>query len=110
MSLVTRNEQFRSAQRTYDDMSPPEREELDDVALAALQASPVMLEETFCNQPAPWFAKAARLLDAGDDLAFAALCREARNAYVKSSVEDVAEFEVCSANEAIGKLLRRAAA
>ena len=89
MSLVFRNEKFRSAQRAYDDMSPPEREELDDVALAALQASPVMLEETFGDQPTPWFAKAARLLDAGDDLAFAALCREARNAYVKSSVEDV---------------------
>lgn len=100
----------RSAQRAYDDISPPEREELDDVALAALQALPVMLEETFGDQRAPWFAKAARLLDAGDDIAFASLCRQARNDYVMGQIEDLMEDDEVSGDEAMGQLLRRAAA
>lgn len=100
----------RSAQRAYDDQGPPEREELDDVALAALQALPVMLEETFGDQRAPWFAKAARLLDAGDDLAFAALCRKARNEYVMGCIEDLIEDDGLTGAEAMAQMLRRAAA
>ncbi len=100
----------RSAQRAYDNMSPPEREELDDVALAALQATPAMLEETFGDQRAPWFAKAARLLDSGDDIAFAALVRKARNEYVMGSIEDLIEDDGLTGDEALNQMLRRAAA
>ena len=95
----------RSAQRAYDDMSPPELEELDGVALAALQARPVMLEETFQAQSDAWFGKAARLLDSGDDIAFAALCRQARNEYVMGCIEDRMEYSEIGGNEAINLLM-----
>lgn len=102
----------REAQRQYDNQEDPRfaREELDVVALAALQASPRMLDETFGMQPDVWLAKAARLLDSGEDIAFAALCRKTRDEYVMHSIEDVADIMDCSHNEAISELLRRAAA
>lgn len=109
MSLVTRNEQLRSAAMAYDHAAP-HFSEVDDTALDALRATPSMLDEMFGAQLPEFFAQAARLLDSHKDAEFAALIRATRDSYVNEQVEDVAEYEELSINGAINHLLRECAA
>ncbi len=113
MDHTAHNSAARRAQATWENREDPAiaaDAAVDCTALEALRAAPAMVEQTFGFQPATFWAKAARLLDAGQDSAFAALIREARDAYVNDEVEDTADDKGLSANGAIDHLLAGMAA
>lgn len=113
MDHTALNSASHRAQATWENREDPRiaaEAAVDGTALEALRAAPVMLEQTFGYQSPAFWAKAARLLDAHQDAAFAALIRNARDAYVNDEVEDVADDKGLSANGAIDHLLAGVAA
>ncbi|MET3149116.1 UNVERIFIED_ORG: hypothetical protein ABIC77_000310 [Stenotrophomonas geniculata] len=113
MDHTAHNSDVRRAQATWENREDPgiaAAAAVDSTALEALRAAPSMLEQTFGYQSPAFWAKAARLLDAHQDTAFAALIRESRDAYVNDEVEDAADDKGLSANGAIDHLLAGMAA
>lgn len=113
MDHTALNSASHRAQATWENREDPRiaaDAAIDSTALEALRAAPAMLEQTFGYQSPLFWAKAARLLDAQQDAAFAALIREARDAYVNEEVEDTADDKGLSANGAIDHLLVERAA
>ncbi|WP_414492035.1 hypothetical protein [Stenotrophomonas maltophilia] len=113
MDHTALNSASHRAQATWENREDPRiaaEAAVDSTALEALRAAPTMLEQTFGFQPPAFWAKAARLLDSCQDAAFAALIRDARDAYVNEEVQDVADDKGLSANGAIDHLLAERAA
>lgn len=113
MDHPAHNSAARRAQATWENREDPgiaADAAVDSTALEALRAAPAMLEQTLGFQTPAFWAKAARLLDSCQDAAFAALIREARDAYVNDEVEDVADDKGLSANGAVDHLLAGVAA
>lgn len=103
----------RAAQQNWDDQEDPRiaaEADVDYAALEALRAAPAMLEQALGYQSPSFWAKAARLLDAHQDVAFAGMVREARDAHVNDGIEDVVDDKGLSVNGAIDHLLMERAA
>lgn len=83
------------------------KHELDDAAYEALNAHPVMVEEAMTNQDGAFWAKLARSIHGSSDSLAVTHIEEAIDDYVKEQVEDLANDEQISVNEAINKLLNR---
>lgn len=83
------------------------KHEIDDAAYEALKAHPAMVEEAVTNLgPSSW-ATVSRYLNGGMYAEIGRYMSYAVDAYVKGQVEEFANDEEISVNEAIHKLLNR---
>ncbi len=84
------------------------KHEIDDAAYEALKAHPVMVEEAMTNQDGAFWAAISRNMwgACSNDITAVAYIEVAVENYVKEQVEDMAEYEEISVNEAIHRLLK----